>query len=218
MPAYYTGTIFPNNIFRHIDQVFHLGLPRPADYVFLLFIGFYILLLSLRSGPWLGAAGAAAFALSSYFFTILEAGHTSKANAIAYMAPAAAGILLAYRGKLLPGAILTALFMGLELYANHYQITFYFIWMMVFVVLGLLVDAIRTKKHLEWMKATGVLAIAATIGVLPNLGTMWSSSQYANYTMRGQAELKAVRGEAWRRQIKRGRIRKRLCPCLELWN
>lgn len=208
MPAYYTGTVYPNNIYRHIDRIFHFGLPRPADYVFLTFIGFYILLLTLRSGPWLGAAGAAAFALSSYFFIILEAGHTSKANAIAYMAPAAAGILLAYRGKLLPGAILTALFMGLELYANHYQITFYFVLMMVFVVLGLLADAIREKKTTQWLKATGILAIAAVIGVLPNLGTVWSISQYADYTMRGKAELKAVRGEAGEGKVKESGLEK----------
>ena len=89
------------------------------------FVGFYFLLVSMRINPWLSAIGAIAFGLSSYFFIILSAGHSSKANAIGYMAPVIAGVLMTYRGKYLLGAAVTAVFLALELTANHVQVTYY---------------------------------------------------------------------------------------------
>ncbi|HML84889.1 MAG TPA: hypothetical protein PKE52_07005 [Bacteroidales bacterium] len=99
MPAYQISTYYPSNLMKKVDQVFRLGLPVPADYVFLYFVGFFFLLIVLGINPWVAIAGALAYGLSSYFLIILEAGHNSKAHAIAYMAPVLAGVILTYRGK-----------------------------------------------------------------------------------------------------------------------
>ncbi|HPG34182.1 MAG TPA: hypothetical protein PLM34_10015, partial [Lentimicrobium sp.] len=125
MPAYQISVEYSGNLMRYIDKVMTLGLPHPAGLVFLYFIGFFILLMVLKVDPWLAIAGSLAFAFSSYFFIILEAGHNSKAHAIGYMAPVLAGIILTYRGRLMAGSLLTALFLSLELRANHMQITYY---------------------------------------------------------------------------------------------
>ena len=108
-----------------MDKLFTLWLPYQANYVFLYFLGFFILMLVLRINPWVGLAGSIAFAMSSYFFIILGAGHTSKAHAIGYMAPVLAGIILTYRGKYWQGALLTALALALEIRSGNLQITYY---------------------------------------------------------------------------------------------
>ena len=123
MPAYQISVQYKANLVRYIDDVFKMGLPHPAGLVFLYFIGFLILMLVMGFDPWLSIVGSIAFAFSSYFFIIIQAGHNSKAHAIGYMAPVLAGIILTYRGKYLAGGILTALFLSLELFTNHVQIT-----------------------------------------------------------------------------------------------
>ena len=124
MPAYQISVKYTANVIRYFDQVFMLGLPGPANLVFLYFLGFFILLLVMRVDPWLSIAGAAAFAFSSFFFLILDAGHNSQAHAIGYMAPVMAGIILTFRKNYIWGGILTAFFLSLELLANHPQITY----------------------------------------------------------------------------------------------
>ncbi|RMG17076.1 MAG: hypothetical protein D6730_24400 [Bacteroidetes bacterium] len=195
MPAYQTSIRFPNNLFYYIDRVLSLGLPRPVNYLFLTFAGFYFLLLTLRVNPWVSGIGALAFALSSYFFIIQSAGHTSKANAIAYMAPVLAGILLTYRGKILLGSALTAFFLALEIHANHFQMTYYLA--MAILLLGIFfgVDAIRSGTFPTFAKASGALLLAALLGIAPNAGRIWTTAQYAAETMRGSSELQEARQE-----------------------
>ncbi len=135
MPAYQISVRYTSNLLGYLDNIFKLGLPHPAGYLFLYFLGFYILLISMRVNPWVALGGAIAYAFSSYFLIILEAGHNSKAHAIGYMAPVIAGILLTYRGKLFLGSILTAIFLSLEIKANHLQITYYLMIVVVFLVL-----------------------------------------------------------------------------------
>ena len=127
MPAYMISLLTPsNNIIAFFGNAMSLfSLPSPANMIFLYFIGFFILLLVLRVNPWLSIIGALAFGFSTYFFIILEAGHNTKALAIGYMAPVFAGIILAMRGKYLWGAVLTALFLALEIKMNHIQMTYY---------------------------------------------------------------------------------------------
>lgn len=189
MPAYQISTKYKANLLQYVDKVFRLGLPRPADMVFLYMIGFFILLMVLGVNPWLSIAGAIAYGLSSYFLIILEAGHNSKAHAIGYMAPALAGIILAYRGKYLLGGILTLLFLSLQIRAGHPQITYYL--MMLVLVLGVveLVSAIRTKSYLHFSKATGILAVAALIAVLTHITNLWGTYEYGQYSIRGKSEL-----------------------------
>ncbi len=195
MPGYQVATRFPGDWFSKVNVFLWLGLPRPANYVFLYFLGFFLLLRVLKINPWLSGIGAAAFALSSYFFVILEAGHTSKANAIAYMAPLIAGIILTYKGRLLIGGALTAFFLALELTANHYQITYYLAMIIGVLAIGYFIEALTTKKLKGYLIASAALIVAAGLGVLPNAGRLMTTSEYAAVTMRGGSELQVPEGE-----------------------
>ncbi|RLD79095.1 MAG: hypothetical protein DRJ15_10145, partial [Bacteroidetes bacterium] len=189
MPAYFISVQFEGNLFKKVNKALGLGLPHPANQVFIYFLGFFILLLVLRVKPWLAAIGALAFAFSSYFFIIIEAGHNSKASAVAYMAPVVAGIILAYRGKYIAGGLLTAFFLALEIAANHLQITYYLF--MIILVYGIfeLVETFRNKTWPHFLKATGVLAIAALLAVGTHATSLLISSDHSQYTTRGKSEL-----------------------------
>ncbi len=189
MPAYQISVKYKSNLFRYIDKIFLLGLPRPAGYVFLYFVGFFILLLTLRVNPWLSIAGAIAFAFSSYFFIILDAGHNSKAHAIGYMAPVLAGIILTYRGKYILGGILTALFLALEIQAGHPQITYYLL--IIVVILGLveLGYSVYDKQLKKFLIATGILVLVAVFAVLTHFTNLWATYEYGKDTIRGKSEL-----------------------------
>ncbi len=189
MPAYQISVRYPNNIVKMVDGFFHLGLPTPASYLFLYLMGFYILLIAFRVKPTLAAIGSVAFAFSSYYFIILEAGHNTKAHAIAYMAPTLAGIVWAYRGRLLFGGAFAALFLALQLSANHVQITYYFGLMVLLFMVGIFVLALRKKELPLFAKATAVLACAAFLAVLSNANVLWNTYEYGKYTTRGATEL-----------------------------
>jgi len=189
MPAFQISTKYSGNLLAWLDQVLQLGLPHPAGVVFLYFLGFFILLLVLRVNPWLAVAGATSFALSSYFFIILEAGHNSKAHAIAYMAPVMAGIILTFRKKYLWGGIITAIFLSLEIRANHPQITYYLA--MTAVILGLfeLVYAFRNKSFGPFLRSVVIILVASVLALLTNLSNLWTTYEYSKYTIRGKTEL-----------------------------
>ncbi|MBL7110691.1 MAG: YfhO family protein [Bacteroidales bacterium] len=189
MPAYQISVIYKGNLLGYLDKILSLGLPHPASTVFLYFIGFFILLLVLKVNPWLSIAGAVAFAFSSYFFIILDVGHNSKAHAIAYMAPVLAGIILTLRRKYLWGGILTAIFLSLEIKANHPQITYYLV--IIVLILGLfeLIYAIREKRFASFAGAVGILVIAASFAVFTNIATLWATWEYGKHTIRGKSEL-----------------------------
>ncbi len=189
MPAWQISVEYKDNLFLWLDRILRLGLPPSAGYVFLYFLGFFILLLVLRVDPWLSIAGAIAFALSSYFFIILGAGHTSKAHAIGYMAPVLAGIILTYRGKLWPGALLTAVALTLEIIAGHLQITYYLLIMVVIYILYQFVKSWGEKKLAYFWKASLVLLAAAGMAVAVNITPLWGTAQYSKYTMRGKPVL-----------------------------
>jgi len=189
MPAYQISVLYKGNILVYLDRIMTLGLPHPASLVFLYFVGFFILLLVMKIDPWLAIAGAIAFAFSSYFFIIIDAGHNSKAHAIGYMAPVVAGIILTLRRKYVWGGILTAIFLSLEIRANHPQITYYLV--MIVLILGLfeLIAALREKRFKPFLGAVGVLTIAAAFAVLTNIATLWATYDYGKYTIRGKSEL-----------------------------
>lgn len=189
MPAFQTSVKHFGNWMVAINQFLWMGLPRPANYIFLMFAGFFFLMRVIKADPWVSAAGAAAFALSSYFFIILDVGHTSKANAIAYMAPLLGAVLLTYQGKYLLGGALTAFFTALEVSANHYQITYYLL--LVFAAMGvfMLVEAIREKKVADFAIASAIVIGAGAIGVGPNIARLWTTYEYTAVTMRGESEL-----------------------------
>ena len=189
MPAYQITVMYYGNLVRFFDKVFTLWLPHPAGLVFLYLFGFYILLMTLKVDPWLGVLGAIAFAFSSYFFIIIDAGHNTKAHAIGYMAPVLAGVLMTFRGRYLLGGALTAFFMSLELYANHPQIAYYL--MLLVMVYGIVetVKALREKKLPHIAKTAGILLVAILIAVGSNLNVLLCTYEYGKYSTRGGSEL-----------------------------
>lgn len=189
MPAYQTGVQYYGNWFTDLQKIFWAGLPRPANYIFMMFAGFFFLLRVLKVNPWLSAAGATAFAMSSYFFIILDVGHTSKANAIAFMAPLLASILWTYQGKYLLGGALTAFFTALEVTANHYQITYYLLLIVLLLGIFFLVEAIQQKKVADFAMASAILIGAGAVGVGPSIAQIWTTMEYTEATMRGKSEL-----------------------------
>lgn len=189
MPAYQVSTIYPGNWLGQIDKVFHLFLPHPSGYIFLCFIGFFILLLCLEINPWLAIVGALAYGFSSYFFIIIEAGHNSKANAIGYLAPLLGGIILLMRGKHWLGFAVTTLFMAMELNANHVQISYYGFMLFGLVFLTYFLMALRDKTMKPFFIGVALFIGASIIGVLPNAGNLLATYEYGNYTTRGKTEL-----------------------------
>ena len=189
MPAWQISVQYKGNLLKYVDKAITLWLPYPANYVFLYFLGFFVLLLVLRINPWVSMAGAIAFALSSYFFIILGAGHTSKAHAIGYMAPVLAGIILTYRGKYWQGALLTSLALALEILSGHLQITYYLLIIVLVYGLYQLIETIKHKDYTHFTKATGILIIAALLAVLTHSTSLWATYDYGKDTMRGKPEL-----------------------------
>jgi hypothetical protein len=178
MPAYQISVIYNKVLVKHIDNILQLGIPYPISLVFLYFLGFFILLLSLKINIWHSLLGAIAFAFSSYFFIIIEAGHNSKAHAIGYMAPVLAGILLAYRGKYIWGGAMTTLFLSLQLMANHLQITYYLLLIVIIFGIVQLIESIKTQTLPQFFKATVVLLAAALFAFSVNISNLWATWEY----------------------------------------
>ena len=189
MPAYLISVQYPFNLIRFVDQALSLGMGRPEKFLFLSLIGFYIFLLSFRVNPWLSIAGAIAFGFSTYFFIIAEAGHNTKSHAMAYMAPLIAGIYLTFRGKVLLGCALTGLFLALQIFTNHLQITYY--TLLIVIVFGIfeLVHAIRNNLVPVFFKRLAILFIPVVLAVGVNFTNLYLVWEYGRYSMRGPSEL-----------------------------
>ena len=188
MPTYQLGANYPHNYIKKLDRLIRF-LPRPADYLFLYFIGFYILLCCLKVDFRLAIVGALAFGFSTYLIIILGAGHNSKAHAIAYLPILLAGIVLVFRKKYLWGFVLAALAMALEITANHYQMTYYF--MLLVLVLGMvyLFYAIKEKQIKHFFISVGILLVAVTLGIAANATSLMATKEYADWSTRGKSEL-----------------------------
>jgi len=189
MPAWQISVKSSGNLTSYISKIVTLGLPYPANAVFVYFLGFFILMLVLKVDPWVAIIGSIAFALSSYFFIILGAGHTSKAYAIGYMAPVLAGIILAFRGKYWQGGLLTAVALALEIKSGHLQITYYLLIIVIVYGIYKLIETITSKQYSHFFKASGILIAAALLAVLTHTTNLWSTYDYGQDTMRGTPEL-----------------------------
>jgi len=192
MPAFHVGPSGKTfNVFSKIATFIRLRITmrNPVAIMFVYLLCFYILLLAMRVNPWVSAIGAIAFALSSYNLIILQPGHISKAYAIAYMALVVAGILLTYRGKYKAGGILFLTGLGLELYSNHLQITYYLLLTSLIIVATKAVFAIREKQLRKFLIASLVLLAAAILAVLPNFSSLWVNYEISKQSMRGEPVL-----------------------------
>ena len=190
MPTYQTAPSYQSvSVLNQAVKAYHLWLPENVWYVFAYLLGFYILLRAFDFRQSLAALGSIVWAFSSYFFIIIAAGHIWKVMALAYLPPMIAGIVLAYRGKYLWGFIVTAIFAAFEVDANHVQMTYYYLFIILFMIIAYLVDAIRKKRMAQFVKATAVCAAGALIGILMNISNLFHTWQYAQESMRGKSEL-----------------------------
>lgn len=188
MPTYQLGANYPHNYVKKIDSLLRF-LPRPADYLFLYFIGIYILFLVLKVDYRLAFLGALAFGFSTYLIIILGVGHNAKAHAIAYMPWVLGGILLSFRRKYITGFLLLAFGMALEISANHFQMTFYLLLLVLVLGLIYLIDAFRKKELPHFFKAIGVMVIAVILAVGANATNLLATQEYADFSTRGDTGL-----------------------------
>ncbi|MEE2699808.1 MAG: YfhO family protein [Bacteroidota bacterium] len=189
MPAYQISTKYQGNLIQYIPKIISLGIPRPANLLFLYLLGFYILLLSLKLDYRLSVVGAIAFAFSSYFFIIIQAGHMTKAHAIAYIPMVIAAVLYTYRGKMLLGGVLTALAVALELYANHLQITYYLVLILLLIGLVQFAKDFKRNNLIDFAKRTGILLVAGLLASGTSLTRLSTTIEYGKDSTRGKSEL-----------------------------
>ena len=188
MPTYQLGAYYPHDYVKKLDRLIRF-LPRPADYLFLYFLGFYILLCCLKVDYRLAALGALAFGFSTYLIIILGVGHNAKAHALAYMPMLLGGIVLTFRGKYVWGFILTAIAMALEVGANHYQMTYYFMLLVLILGLVYLIYAVRKKKFRNFFSSVGLLMVAVILGIAANATSLMATKEYADWSTRGKSAL-----------------------------
>lgn len=188
MPTYQLGANYPHNYVKELDRLIRF-LPRPADYLFLYLIGFYILLLCLKVDFRLAVLGALAFGFSTYLIIILGVGHNAKAHALGYIPMVLGGIVLVFRKKYILGFILTALAMALEISANHYQMTYYFMLLVLVMGLVYLIYAIKEKELKHFFASVGILILAVVLSIFTNATSLLATKEYADWSTRGKSEL-----------------------------
>jgi len=188
MPTFQLGAQYPHNYIKKLDLALRF-LPRPADYLFLYLLGFYILLCCLKVDYRLAVLGALAFGFSTYLIIILGVGHNAKAHAIAYLPMLLGGIILVFRKQYVWGFILTALAMALEINANHYQMTYYFMLLVLILGTVYLVDAIRKKQLKHYFISVALLLVAVVLGVATNATSLLATKEYADWSTRSKSEL-----------------------------
>jgi len=188
MPTYMLGAKYPHNYIKKLDLTLRF-LPRPTDYLFLYFIGFYILLLVLKVDFKLAALGALTFGFSTYLIIILGVGHNSKAHAIAYMPLVLSGIILTFRRKYILGFLLTAVALALEIVANHFQMTYYLLLLVLVLGVAYLVDAYKKKLLPHFFKSIGILVLAVILALGLTATNILATQEYVKESIRGQSEL-----------------------------
>jgi len=192
MPTYQINASAEGNLLQYVNRVLELGINRPIGRFFLSMLCFYILMLSLKINPWLGVVGALAFGFSTNNLVLFEAGHVTKLHAIGYLPILVAGIILAYRKQYLLGGTLFALGVGLNVFANHVQMTYYFgLTLLIYGVARLVYD-IKQGELLSFLKASGILIVAGIIGLASSAVNLLTTYEYSQQTMRGKPILEAV--------------------------
>lgn len=190
MPTYQMSPSYNStDTLSTIESVYQLGLPAVAAYVFMMLLGFYILLRAFNFRTWMAALGAVLWAFSSYYFIIIAAGHIWKLLTLSFIPPTIAGMVLCYRGRYLPGFMATALFTAMQILSNHVQMTYYFLFVMGLMALAYLIDAARKHTLKDWAKGTACFAAAGLLGIAINLSNLYHTWEYSKESMRGKSEL-----------------------------
>jgi hypothetical protein len=188
MPAYLITTLYPGNIIKQFYNILRKpGIPVAP--IILLMAGFYLLLLAYRVDPWLAIAGAIAYGLSSYFFILLAAGHNTKAMALSFIAPLVGSIIYSYRKDMIIGAVLTALILSFEIIANHLQITYYALMIVLAFTISEFIHSYKSRKLPGFFRTSLLLLGAAIIAVMVNFGSLYTTYEYGKFSIRGPSEL-----------------------------
>ncbi len=189
MPAYLVSTQYRGNFLQYVHRIFTLYNSRPVSFIFLYLIGAYLAFLLFGLSPWVSFLGAIAYGFSSYFFIIIQAGHVSKVLALGYMTPIIAGVYAAFRGKALLGSLVAGIFLGLQIFINHLQITYY--TMLIILMFGIfeLVYAIRKKTFADFLKPFPWLFLFVALAIGANFSNLYTTYEYGKYSIRGKSEL-----------------------------
>ena len=191
MPTYQMSPSYDSTTsLKGVEKVYRLFLPDYVVLTFIMMLGFYILLRAFGISAWLAGLGGVIWAFSSYFFILIPAGHIWKFVTLAYIPPTIAGVVLAYRKKYLLGGIITALFIALQIQSNHIQMSYYFMFVILFFVGAYFEDAYKKKELPHFFKASAILVLAAVVGVCINISNLYHTYEYSKETMRGKSELK----------------------------
>ncbi|MBB5396292.1 hypothetical protein HDC91_002341 [Mucilaginibacter sp. AK015] len=194
MPSYQIWAKYGKNLTTYVIDVLKTVFPNPVDTILLYLFGAYLLFCTLKLNSWLAAAGAVAFAFSSYNFIYIDAGHANQAYAIAFFAPIVAGIIMTLRGQYITGGALTAFFLAMEIRSNHVQMTFYLLLAIIILVCIELYHAIKAKQTQPFFKSVAYLFAATILAVIVNAGSLWTTYEYSHYTIRGKPNLKSEKG------------------------
>ncbi len=190
MPTYQISPSYDSTqALSWVQRAYQLFLPNYVYLTFIMMLGFYILLRAFGIPAWYAGIGGVLWGFSSYFFILISAGHIWKFITLAYIPPTIAGMVLAYRGRLLAGGVVTALFVALQIVSNHVQMSYYFLFVMLFLSIAYGVQAWRTRTMPQFIKATAVLVVAGLVGVAVNLSNLYHTYTYSKETMRGKSEL-----------------------------
>lgn len=190
MPSYQMSPTYNSSKPQEVaKRAYSLFLPDYVYLVFIMLLGFYILMRSFKASPLISALGAILWAFSSYFFIIIAAGHIWKFITLAYIPPTIAGLVYIYRKKYLLGSLLFMLFTAFQISSNHIQMSYYFLFLMLFMVIAFFVEAVREKRIADFAKSTAVVILAGVIGVLANSSNLYHTWEYSKETMRGKSEL-----------------------------
>ena len=193
MPTYQMSPSYPStDTLSSLESVYQLGLSglsAYAAYVFMMLLGFYIMLRAFNFRVWMAALGAVLWAFSSYYFIIIQAGHIWKLLTLSFIPPTIGGMVLCYRGKYLTGIVVTGIFSAMQVLSNHVQMTYYFLFVVGLMSLAYLIEAIRQKQFVGWLKASCCFAIGGILGVCINLSNLYHTWEYSKESMRGKSEL-----------------------------
>lgn len=190
MPTYQMAPSYPStDRLGTLESIYQLGLPTVAGYVFMMLLGFYIMLRAFNFRVWMAALGAVLWAFSSYYFIIIQAGHIWKLLTLSFIPPTIGGMVLCYRGRYLLGIVVTGVFSAMQILSNHVQMSYYFFFVMAFMAVAYLVEAIREKALSHWLRATACALLGGILGVCINLSNLYHTWEYSKESMRGKSEL-----------------------------
>lgn len=190
MPTYQISPSYDStDNLKFIEKVYRLFLPQYVGYIFIMMLGFYILLRSLKLSPAISCLGGVIWTFSSYFFILIAAGHLWKFITLAYIPPTIAGIILVYNRKYILGAIIAALFASLQILSNHIQMTYYFLFVILCIFIAYYVEAKRKNELKPFLKGTAILIASACIALAINASNLYHTYQYSKESTRGKSEL-----------------------------